>query len=105
MLLLFSTNAFSGVIGDVILQEGNSIVERKEGDEFESKKDLDIFSYDTVKTGKGKTAIEFIDETRYEQVLVHWDELDYEDHGTPADMGYIGRIREWMNVNNLEVAQ
>ena len=37
MLLLFSTNAFSGVIGDVILQEGNSIVEIIEGDEFESK--------------------------------------------------------------------
>ena len=53
------------------------------------------------RTGK----IEFIDETRYEQILVHWDQLDYEDHGTPADMGYIGRIREWINVNNLEVAQ
>ena len=64
MLLLFSTNAFGKVIGDVILQEGNSVVERKEGDEFNSKIDLDIFSYDTVKTGKGKTAIEFIDETR-----------------------------------------
>ena len=43
MMLLFSTNAFSASIGDVILQEGNSVVERKEGDEFESKKDLDIF--------------------------------------------------------------
>ena len=64
MMLLFSTNAFSASIGDVILQEGNSVVERKEGDEFESKKDLDIFSYDTVKTGKGKTGIEFIDDTR-----------------------------------------
>ena len=64
MLLLFSTNAFGKVIGDVILQEGNSVVERKEGDEFNSEIDLDIFSYDTVKTGKGKTAIEFIDETR-----------------------------------------
>ena len=61
MLLLFSTNAFGKVIGDVILQEGNSVVERKEGDEFNSEIDLDIFSYDTVKTGKGKTAIEFID--------------------------------------------
>ena len=64
MILLFSTNAFSASIGDVILQEGNSVVERKEGDEFESKKDLDIFSYDTVRTGKGKTAIEFLDDTR-----------------------------------------
>ena len=64
MLLLFSTNAFGKVIGDVILQEGNSVVERIEGDEFNSKIDLDFISFDTVKTGKGKTAIEFIDETR-----------------------------------------
>ena len=64
MILLFSTNTFGASIGDVILQEGNSVVERKEGDEFESKKDLDIFSYDTVRTGKGKTAIEFVDDTR-----------------------------------------
>ena len=64
MILLFSNNTFGAAIGDVILQEGNSIVERKEGDEFEGKKDLDIFSYDTIKTGKGKTAIEFIDDTR-----------------------------------------
>ena len=64
ILVLFNTSAFGKVIGDVILQEGNSVVERKEGDEFDSKIDLDIFSYDTVKTGKGKTAIEFIDETR-----------------------------------------
>ena len=42
MILLFSTNAFSASIGDVILQEGNGVVERKEGDEFESKKDLDL---------------------------------------------------------------
>ena len=44
MILLFSNNTFGAAIGDVILQEGNSIVERKEGDEFEGKKDLDIFS-------------------------------------------------------------
>ena len=64
MMMLLSTNALGGVIGDVILQEGSGIIERKEGDEFDSKIDLDIFSYDTVKTGKGKTAIEFIDDTR-----------------------------------------
>ena len=64
MMLLFSTNTFGASIGDVILQEGNGVVERKEGDEFKSEKDLDIFSYDTVRTGKGKTAIEFIDNTR-----------------------------------------
>ena len=63
-MLLFSTNVFSATIGDVILQEGSGIVERKDGGEFSSKIDLDIFSYDTVKTGKGKTAIEFVDDTR-----------------------------------------
>ena len=32
MMMLLSTNALGGVIGDVILQEGESVVERKEGD-------------------------------------------------------------------------
>ena len=64
MMLLFSTNAFSATIGDVILQEGTGVIERKDGDEFSSRIDLDIFSYDTVKTGQGKTAIEFVDDTR-----------------------------------------
>ena len=64
MMLLVSTNAFSATIGDVILQEGTGVIERKDGDEFSSKIDLDIFSYDTVKTGQGKTAIEFVDDTR-----------------------------------------
>ena len=64
MMMLLSTNALGGVIGDIILQEGSGVIERKEGDAFDSEIDLDIFSYDTVKTGKGKTAIEFIDDTR-----------------------------------------
>ena len=34
ILVLFNTSAFGKVIGDVILQEGNSVVERKEGDEL-----------------------------------------------------------------------
>ena len=41
ILVLFNTSAFGKVIGDVILQEGNSVVERKEGDEFDSNIDLD----------------------------------------------------------------
>ena len=63
-MLLVSTNVFSATIGDVILQEGTGVIERKDGDEFSSRIDLDIFSYDTVKTGQGKTAIEFVDDTR-----------------------------------------
>ena len=81
MMLLFSTNVFSATIGDVILQEGSGIVERKDGGEFSSKIDLDIFSYDTVKTGKGKTAIEFVDDTRvdvteHSKLLI--DEFEYD---------------------------
>ena len=44
ILVLFNTSAFGKVIGDVILQEGNSVVERKEGDEFDSKIDFRIFN-------------------------------------------------------------
>src|SRR5210317_2306500 len=51
-------------IGEVILHEGNGAVERTNGDEEVTAKELDIFSYDTVKTGNGKTAIEFVDQTR-----------------------------------------
>ena len=57
-------SSFASVIGDVILHEGNAIIERTDGEGVDSKIDLDIFSYDTIKTGKGKVAIGFIDDTR-----------------------------------------
>ena len=52
-------------IGDVTISKGNSVVDRKDGEkDVKVVEDLDIFSYDTVKTGKGKVAIEFLDDTR-----------------------------------------
>ena len=51
-------------IGAVILHEGNGEIERTTGDTEITVKDLDVFSYDVVKTGNGKTGIEFLDETR-----------------------------------------
>lgn len=63
MITLFSVNVNAG-IGEVVLQEGNSKVQRKSGGEVDSKKQLEILSYDTVKTGQGKTAIQFVDNTR-----------------------------------------
>ena len=63
-LLVLAPNIALATIGDVILQEGNTTIQRESGENFESVIDLDVFSYDTVKTGKGRTAIEFIDETR-----------------------------------------
>ena len=64
LLLFLAPTLATASIGDVILQEGNSTIERDSGESYESVIDLDVFSYDTVKTGNGKTAIEFIDQTR-----------------------------------------
>jgi len=54
----------SSIIGDIILQTGNAVIERNDGEDVKAEDDLDIFSYNTVKTGKGKVAIGFIDDTR-----------------------------------------
>ena len=59
--LTFSSFA-AGIIGDVILHTGNAVIEQ-DGVDVESEKGLDVYSYNTVKTGKGKVAIEFIDDT------------------------------------------
>ena len=66
ILLFISTfSAFAAdVIGDVINTEGSAGIERTDGKTKNAEKDLDIFQYDTVKTGKGKVAIGFIDDTR-----------------------------------------
>jgi hypothetical protein len=61
--LTFSSFA-AGVIGDIILHKGNAVIERNDGEDVKAKNELDIFSYNVVKTGKGKVAIEFIDDTR-----------------------------------------
>ena len=61
--LTFSSFA-AGIIGDVILHQGNAVIERTDGEDVNSEVDLDIFSYNIVKTGKGKVAIKFIDDTR-----------------------------------------
>jgi len=52
-----------GIIGDVILHTGNAVIEQ-DGVDVDSEEGLDVFSYNTVKTGKGKVAIGFIDDTR-----------------------------------------
>ena len=65
VLILTTLPARSESIGDVTLSKGNSVIDRKNGEkDVKVEKNLDIFSYDTVKTGKGQVAIEFLDETR-----------------------------------------
>jgi len=61
--LLWTAQGYAS-IGNVILHEGNGEIERTTGESQITVKDLDVFSYDVVKTGNGKTGIEFVDETR-----------------------------------------
>ena len=64
ILWCLTFNAFADdVIGDVILLTGNAVIEQ-DSEDVEAEKDLDVFSYNTVKTGKGKVAIGFVDDTR-----------------------------------------
>ena len=41
------------LVGDVIEQKGNSMIERRGGEELMVDKGTDVESYDTVKTAKG----------------------------------------------------
>jgi len=61
-LIAFPTQA---KIGDVIKQVGVTDVDRQGGVKFEKiDKDFDVESMDTIKTKNGRTAIQFVDETR-----------------------------------------
>lgn len=64
ILWCLAFSSFADSIGGVIKHEGNADIERTDGENVEASQDLDIFTYDTVKTGKGKVAIGFIDDTR-----------------------------------------
>jgi len=61
--LTLAVKAYSS-IGNVILHEGSGEIQRTDGEQDVTAIDLDVFSYDTVRTGQGKTAIEFVDDTR-----------------------------------------
>ena len=65
LFIFFKCSGASANIGEVGLHEGNTNIDRKDGDKgIAVEKNLEIFSYDTVKTGNGKVGIEFIDDTR-----------------------------------------
>ncbi len=63
-LLVFSTTQGLASIGDVIDRKGNSMIERRGGEELIVDKGTNVESYDTVQTAKGRTAIQFVDDTR-----------------------------------------
>ena len=63
-LTILTTNSFA-TIGEVSISTGSAVIDRKDGKaDVKVKKELDVFSYDTVKTGNGKVGIKFIDDTR-----------------------------------------
>ena len=58
------TNSFAS-IGEVTIHNGSAVIDRQDGDkDIEVEKQLDVFSYDTVKTGQGQVGIKFVDDTR-----------------------------------------
>ena len=64
LITLYASQAWAS-IGQVTQLKGNGVIDRKDGEQgIVVEKDLDVFSYDTVKTGNGKVGIEFIDDTR-----------------------------------------
>ena len=63
-LTTLTTNSFAS-IGEVTIHNGSAVIDRQDGDkDIEVEKQLDVFSYDTVKTGQGQVGIKFIDDTR-----------------------------------------
>jgi len=66
LVLLFVSTTVYGSIGSVSQLKGTGIITRTDGGDVELEKDLDVFSYDEVKTGNGRTSIDFVDETRVE---------------------------------------
>ena len=61
-ILLLPQLSYAATIGNVVLQEGVTSVER-EGAESDLDLDSDIMFMDNVKTGKGELGITFIDDT------------------------------------------
>ena len=67
ILLTLTTLVTSSLasIGEVSTSTGSAVIDRQDGDkDVTVEKELDVFSYDTVKTGNGKVGINFIDDTR-----------------------------------------
>ena len=98
-LLVLSTTQGLASIGDVIEQKGNSMIERQGGEELAVDQGTGVESYDTVKTANGRTAIQFVDDTRvdvteHSKLLI--DEFVYDPNtktGTLSIKAALGTVR------------
>ena len=69
IVLLVTLVAWSSAhanIGEVSEIQGNGQIKRTDGEKFDIETSLGVFSYDEVTVGQGRTAIDFIDDTRVE---------------------------------------
>ena len=67
ILLIVISNSALASIGKVSDHKGKAEIDRKDGDKgIAIEKNIDVFSYDTVKTGDGRTGITFVDDTKVE---------------------------------------
>jgi hypothetical protein len=67
ILLIVISNSALASIGKVSEHKGKAEIDRKDGDKgITIQKDVEVFSYDTVKTGDGRTGITFVDDTKVE---------------------------------------
>ena len=66
-MMVICSQEVQASIGQVSLHEGNANIDRKNGEKsITVEKNLDVFSYDTVKTGNGRVGIKFLDDTKVE---------------------------------------
>lgn len=100
LLVIFLAAPSYAKIGDVIQQQGETDIQRKDGPRFEKiEKDFDVESYDSIITKNGKTAIQFLDETRVdvtENSKLVIDEFVYDPDtstGTLALKASFGTVR------------
>lgn len=66
LFLLLYTSNLDASIGNVTDLKGKGVIKRTDGGELQLQKELDVFSYDEVKTGNGRTGITFVDDTTVE---------------------------------------
>ncbi len=96
LFILFKCSGTSANIGEVALHEGNANIDRKDGDKgIAVEKNLEIFSYDTVKTGNGKVGIEFIDDTRVDVTQhskLHIDEFVYDPNTNTGKLSLSAKL-------------
>ena len=89
LILLFATNAYSE-IGEISELRGNGeILRQTGGDKLLAELALDILSYDSVFTGNGRMAIQFVDEsiiklTEHSKIVI--DEYIYDPDPTKSKL-------------------